>query len=52
VVIPKEIRGTLKLTPGQKVQAILYGNPHRVDSRPADQEDEGILEGNRHLRAS
>ncbi len=26
VVIPKEIRGTLKLTPGQKVQAILYGN--------------------------
>jgi len=24
VVIPKEIRDTLKLTPGQKVQAILY----------------------------
>ena len=24
VVIPKEIRDTLKLTPGQRVQAILY----------------------------
>jgi AbrB family looped-hinge helix DNA binding protein len=26
VVIPKEIRDTLKLTPGQRVQAILYEN--------------------------
>jgi AbrB family looped-hinge helix DNA binding protein len=26
VVIPKEIREALKLTPGQKVQALLYEN--------------------------
>ena len=26
VVIPKEIRESLKLTPGQKVQALLYEN--------------------------
>ena len=26
VVIPKEIRGSLKLIPGQKVQALLYEN--------------------------
>ncbi|MSP37594.1 MAG: AbrB/MazE/SpoVT family DNA-binding domain-containing protein [Deltaproteobacteria bacterium] len=26
VVIPKEMRETLKLTPGQKVQALLYEN--------------------------
>jgi len=26
VVIPKEMREALKLTPGQKVQALLYGN--------------------------
>ena len=26
VVIPKEIRESLKLTPGQKIQALLYEN--------------------------
>lgn len=26
VVIPKEIRESLKLTPGQKIQALLYDN--------------------------
>ena len=26
VVIPKEIRESLKLTPGQKIQAMLYDN--------------------------
>ena len=32
VVIPKEIRESLKLIPGQKVQAILYGD--RIELMP------------------
>ena len=40
VVIPKAIRESLRLTPGQKVQAILYGN--RIELIP--------LEPAKHLR--
>ena len=45
VVIPKEIRETLKLTPGQKVQAILYKNRiELIPVRPAKQM-RGFLKG-------
>lgn len=45
VVIPKEMRETLKLTPGQKVQAILYENRiELIPVRPA-KKMRGFLKG-------
>lgn len=45
VVIPKEIRETLQLTPGQKVQAILYGDRiELIPVRPVKQM-RGFLKG-------
>ena len=45
VVIPKEIRETLQLTPGQKVQAILYEDRiELIPIRPAKQM-RGFLKG-------
>ncbi|MGQ0569686.1 MAG: AbrB/MazE/SpoVT family DNA-binding domain-containing protein [Armatimonadota bacterium] len=45
VVIPKEIRDTLKLRPGQKVQAILYQDRiELVPVRPV-REMKGFLKG-------
>ena len=48
VVIPKAIRERLGLLPGQKVQAILYGDrieliPHRAGQAPAR-----LPQGHRH----
>ena len=45
VVIPKEIRDRLKLSPGQKVQAILYED--RIELIPVRpiREMRGFLEG-------
>ena len=45
VVIPKEIRDTLKLTPGQRVQAILYED--RIELIPvlAIKKMRGFLKG-------
>jgi AbrB family looped-hinge helix DNA binding protein len=45
VVIPKEIREALKLTPGQKVQALLYENRiELIPVRPVKQM-RGFLKG-------
>jgi AbrB family looped-hinge helix DNA binding protein len=45
VVIPKEIRETLQLSPGQKVQAILYENRiELIPLRPV-QQMKGFLRG-------
>lgn len=45
VVIPKEMREALKLTPGQKVQALLYGNRiELIPVRPMKQM-RGFLKG-------
>jgi AbrB family looped-hinge helix DNA binding protein len=45
VVIPKEIREALKLTPGQKVQALLYENRiELIPLRPVKQM-RGFLKG-------
>lgn len=45
VVIPKEIRETLKLIPGQKIQAILYENRiELIPVRPVKQM-RGFLKG-------
>lgn len=45
VVIPKEIRETLQLTPGQKVQAILYEDRiELIPVRPVKQM-RGFLKG-------
>jgi AbrB family looped-hinge helix DNA binding protein len=45
VVIPKEIRETLQLSPGQKVQAILYENRiELIPLRPV-QQMKGFLKG-------
>lgn len=45
VVIPKEIREALKLTPGQKVQALLYENRiELIPVRPV-QQMRGFLKG-------
>ncbi len=45
VVIPKEMREALKLTPGQKVQALLYENRiELIPVRPARQM-RGFLKG-------
>ena len=45
VVIPKEIRETLQLTPGQKVQAILYEDRiELIPIRPV-QQMRGFLKG-------
>jgi AbrB family looped-hinge helix DNA binding protein len=45
VVIPKEIRETLKLIPGQKIQAILYENRiELIPVRPVRQM-RGFLKG-------
>jgi AbrB family looped-hinge helix DNA binding protein len=45
VVIPKKLRDTLKLSPGQKVQMIVYGN--RIEMIPVRQisEMKGFLKG-------
>ena len=45
VVIPKAIREKLKLTPGQKIQAILFGD--RIELIPVRpiQEMRGFLKG-------
>jgi AbrB family looped-hinge helix DNA binding protein len=45
VVIPKEIRESLKLTPGQKVQALLYEN--RIELIPVQpiKKMRGFLKG-------
>jgi AbrB family looped-hinge helix DNA binding protein len=45
VVIPKEMRESLKLTPGQKVQALLYEN--RIELIPVRQikKMRGFLKG-------
>ena len=45
VVIPKEIRERLRLTPGQKVEAVLYGDHiELIPVRPAA-ELRGCLKG-------
>jgi len=45
VVIPKQIRESLKLTPGQKVQTILYNNRiELIPVRPV-KEMRGFLKG-------
>ncbi len=45
VVIPKKLRDTLKLSPGQKVQMVVYGN--RIEMIPVRQisEMKGFLRG-------
>ncbi len=45
VVIPKKLRDALKLSPGQKVQMIVYGN--RIEMIPLKQisEMKGFLKG-------
>jgi len=45
VVIPKKLRDTLKLTPGQKIQMVIYGN--RIEMIPLRKisEMKGFLKG-------
>jgi AbrB family looped-hinge helix DNA binding protein len=45
VVIPKRLRDALKLSPGQKVQMVVYGN--RIEMIPLKQisEMKGFLKG-------
>lgn len=45
VVIPKKVRDALKLSPGQKVQVVVYGN--RIEMIPVRQisEMKGFLKG-------
>jgi len=45
VVIPKKLRDTLKLVPGQKVQMVVYGN--RIEMIPLRKisEMKGFLKG-------
>ncbi len=45
VVIPKRVRDALKLSPGQKVQMVIYGN--RIEMIPLRQVSEmkGFLRG-------
>lgn len=47
VVIPKRIREKLGLSPGQKVQAILYGD--RIELVPVRSiKEAGVPQGHRH----
>lgn len=45
VVIPKDIRNTLKLTPGQKVQAIAYENRIELIPQRPMKRMRGFLKG-------
>ena len=45
VVIPKDIRDRLKLSPGQKVQAIAYDNRIELIPQRPLQEMRGFLKG-------
>ena len=45
VVIPKAIREKLNLAPGQKVQAIAYGDRIELIPLPAMKEMRGFLKG-------
>jgi AbrB family looped-hinge helix DNA binding protein len=45
VVIPKEIRESLKLTPGQKIQAILYENRIELIPLRSIKKMRGFLQG-------
>lgn len=45
VVIPRKIRNSLKLVPGQKVQIILYGNRIELIPERKISEMRGFLKG-------
>ncbi len=45
VVIPRKIRNSLKLVPGQKVQVILYGNRIELIPERKISEMRGFLKG-------
>lgn len=48
VVIPKKMRESLKLAPGQKVQALLYENRIELHSGSAHQENERFSQRDRY----